>query len=236
MLRLEFVAYTSYHSAQCYLGPASEKRIPVFNQLVTKMKFAVAVTTALLLSTILAHAAMAEGSAERGETLAYTCLGCHGIDGYRNAYPSYRVPKLGGQKAAYLVAAVKGYRDGTRKHTTMTAQASSMSDQDIEDIAAYLATLGTETVAAGGSANVSFETAQTCIACHGQNGISVSPNWPSLAGQHQDYLEQALNQYRAGTRSEPVMAQMAASLSDADVEVLARYYSRLQGLETTKPE
>jgi cytochrome c553 len=132
--------------------------------------------------------------------------------------------------------AIQGYRDGTREHTTMTAQASSMSDQDIEDVAAYLSTLGTETVAAGGSENASFEKAQTCVACHGQNGIGVSPTWPSLAGQHQDYLEQALHQYRDGTRSDPVMSQMAAGIAVEDVEVLARYFSRLQGLETTRPE
>ena len=73
--------------------------------------------------------------------IGYSCLGCHGIEGYRNAYPSYRVPKLGGQKAAYLVIALRGYRAGTRKHPTMSAQASSLSDQQIEDVAAYLSGL-----------------------------------------------------------------------------------------------
>jgi cytochrome c553 len=212
------------------------KHNTLHNQLVTKMKIAVSIVTSILFGVFAAQAAQAEGSAERGEALAYTCLGCHGIEGYRAAYPSYRVPKLGGQKAAYLVAAVVGYRDGTRAHPTMTAQASSLSDQDIEDIAAYLATLGTETVASGGSDNAGFDKAQTCTACHGQNGISVSPTWPTLAGQHEDYLEHSLNQYRDGTRSEPVMSQMAVSLSDDDVELLARYYSELEGLETTEPE
>jgi len=198
------------------------------------MKTAAAIATLLICCATLSPFAWAEGDAERGKSLAYTCLGCHGIDGYRNAYPSYRVPKLGGQKAAYLAAAVEGYRDGNREHPTMTAQAASLSDQDIQDVAAYLASLGTETVEAGGTQGADYEGASTCVACHGQNGISVSPMWPSLAGQHEEYLVAALNQYRDGTRTEAVMTQMAAPLSDEDVVVLARYYSRLEGLETTK--
>ena len=180
--------------------------------------------------------AAAEGNVERGEKLAYTCLGCHGIEGYRNAYPSYRVPKLGGQKAAYLATAIQGYRDGTRAHPTMKAQASSLSDQQIEDLAAYLASIGNSTVAAGGSNTTGIEAMATCVACHGQNGISVSPTWPTLAGQHEDYLLHALNQYRDGTRTDTVMSQMAAALSDDDVELLADYFSHLEGLETTVVE
>lgn len=191
------------------------------------------VTAALLLIGCASLPAFAEGDAAAGEVLAYTCLGCHGVEGYRNAYPSYRVPKLGGQKAAYLVAAVKGYREGDRVHPTMAAQASSLTDQQIEDAAAYLASLGTDTVEAGGSAARSLEAATTCTACHGQNGISLSPAWPTLAGQHEDYLEHALNQYRDGTRKNPVMGPLAAALTDEDVKLLARYYSRLSGLETT---
>ncbi len=204
--------------------------------MVTKMKFAWPLAALIILSLHTADDALAEGDPESGQVLAYTCLGCHGIEGYRNAYPSYRVPKLGGQKAAYLVAAVQGYRDGTRAHPTMQAQANSLTDQDIEDIAAYLATLGAETVEAGGSEGISLEVAATCVACHGQNGIGVSPLWPTLAGQHEEYLVAALNQYRDGTRKDPVMTQMAAALSDADVAMLARYYSSLDGLETTEPE
>ncbi len=235
-LRLEFAANTLYHSALCCAGLVAGNYKPLDNQLLMKMKILVSFATLLSLSAIFAPPALAAGDVDRGETLAYTCLGCHGIEGYRNAYPSYRVPKLGGQKAAYLVAAIKGYRDGTREHLTMAAQAASMSDQDIEDVATFIASIGASTVAAGGSANTNLEAAQTCVACHGQNGISVSPTWPTLAGQHEDYLVQAINQYRHGTRKDAVMTQMAAPLTDADVKLLARYYSRLEGLETTQPD
>ena len=202
--------------------------------MINKIKTAVLVATLFIVSA--PHTAVAEGDVTRGEKLGYTCLGCHGIDGYRNAYPSYRVPKLGGQKAAYLIAAIKGYREGSRAHKTMMAQAASLNDQQIEDVAAYISSRGGATVAAGGSVAPGLEETTACVACHGQNGISVSPTWPSLAGQHEDYIVHALNQYRDGTRKDPVMAPMAATLTDGDVALLAKYYSRLDGLETIKAE
>jgi len=82
------------------------------------------------------------GDAEAGKVKAYTCTGCHGIPGYNNVYPTYKVPKIGGQNYEYLAAALKAYRDGERHHPTMELQASSLSDQDIDDIAAYFASLG----------------------------------------------------------------------------------------------
>lgn len=81
------------------------------------------------------------GSAERGKALSYTCQGCHGVTGYKNAYPSYHVPKIVGQSPEYLGAALTAYKNGTRTHSTMQAQAKSFSDQDIADIAAYLSSL-----------------------------------------------------------------------------------------------
>jgi cytochrome c553 len=200
------------------------------------MKIAALIATLGLCCTAFASTAAAQGDVARGEKLAYTCLGCHGIKGYRNAYPSYRVPKLGGQKAAYLAAAVRGYRDGMRAHPTMQAHASSLSDKDIDDLAAYLSGIGGDTVAAGGTQTDGIEAAATCVACHGKNGISMAPTWPTLAGQHQDYLAHALNQYRDGSRTDPVMSQMAATLTDADVKILVAFFAGLEGLETTVPE
>ncbi|MFZ5656894.1 MAG: c-type cytochrome [Pseudomonadota bacterium] len=86
-------------------------------------------------------AAPAKGDVARGKELSYTCRGCHGVTGYRNVYPHYHVPRLVGQSEAYLAAALTGYRDGTRKHPTMQAQAQSFTEQDVADLAAYLASL-----------------------------------------------------------------------------------------------
>ena len=85
--------------------------------------------------------AAASGDAARGKGLTYTCRGCHGLTGYKNAYPSYHVPKLGGQSDVYLRNALMEYRAGKRKHPTMQAQAESFSEQDIADIAAYLSSI-----------------------------------------------------------------------------------------------
>jgi cytochrome c553 len=93
--------------------------------------------TALLLSLATAPA-FAAGDAKKGELLAYTCTGCHGIDQYKNAYPSYRVPKIAGQNERYIVLALTGYKNGERNHATMQAHAQGFSEKDIEDIAAYL--------------------------------------------------------------------------------------------------
>jgi cytochrome c553 len=103
-------------------------------------------TRALLIASSLALAlfaspALAKGDAAKGKQLAYTCTGCHGIVEYKNAYPSYRVPKIGGQNEQYLVLALTGYKKGERNHPTMKAQAQSFSEQDIADIAAYLSGL-----------------------------------------------------------------------------------------------
>jgi cytochrome c553 len=194
------------------------------------IKTKIAFIAALLL---LSGTAAAEGDAADGAAIGYSCLGCHGIEGYRNAYPSFRVPKLGGQTATYLEIALRGYRDGMREHPTMVAQAASLSDQQIADVAAFLASFGSDVVEAGGETVPVFQKAATCAACHGQNGISVSPPWPTLAGQHEEYLVHALNQYRDGSRKDPVMSPMAAPLTDEDVKILAKYFSSLKGLETT---
>jgi cytochrome c553 len=100
-----------------------------------------ALTAAGLALALVATPALAKGDPAKGKQLAYTCTGCHGIVEYKNAYPSYRVPKIGGQNEAYIVAALTGYKKGERNHPTMKAQASSFSEQDIADIAAYLSSL-----------------------------------------------------------------------------------------------
>ena len=97
-----------------------------------------------ILAFFLPGTSAAAGDAEAGARKAYTCTGCHGIPGYNNVYPTYKVPKIGGQNYEYLVIALKAYRDGERDHPTMDLQAQSLSDQDIEDVAAYFAAFRSE--------------------------------------------------------------------------------------------
>ena len=94
-----------------------------------------------LLLLFVGQLAAADGNAEVGKVKAYTCTGCHGIPGYNNIYPTYKVPKIGGQNYEYLVSALIAYRNGERDHPTMELQSSSLSDQDVNDIAAYFASI-----------------------------------------------------------------------------------------------
>lgn len=94
-----------------------------------------------LFGSMFAASAAVAGDAEAGQQKAETCLGCHGVADYVNVYPTYHVPKIGGQHEEYLIAALKAYRGKTRPHGTMQANAGSLSDEDIADIAAYFASL-----------------------------------------------------------------------------------------------
>lgn len=85
---------------------------------------------------------LAAGDAGAGQIKAIPCLGCHGIEGYFTVYPTYHVPKVGGQHAAYVIAALKAYKSGERGHKTMQAQAATLSEQDMQDIAAFFESAG----------------------------------------------------------------------------------------------
>ena len=108
----------------------------------TPLKFILTCTTGLVLA-LASLSAAAKGDPVEGKKLVYTCTGCHGIPEYKNAYPNYHVPKLGGQNEQYLINALTEYKKGERAHPTMRAQAESFSAQDIENIAAYLSSVGT---------------------------------------------------------------------------------------------
>jgi len=95
-------------------------------------------TLLTLLLCLVSINAFAAGDYKAGKIKAYTCSGCHGIVGYNNIYPTYHVPRIGGQNTEYLIIALKAFQSGERQHKTMNLQAEALSDQDIEDIAVYL--------------------------------------------------------------------------------------------------
>lgn len=85
----------------------------------------------------------AAGDAVAGKKKTTMCIGCHGIDGYRTAFPKvYNVPKIGGQHPAYLVKALQAYKTGARSHPSMRGIAANLSEQDMEDLAAYYSASG----------------------------------------------------------------------------------------------
>lgn len=194
------------------------------------MRILLALATVAFLNT----PALADGDPAAGATKSETCLGCHGIANYDNVYPSYNVPKLGGQHAQYLTDALKSYQSGARAHDTMHAQAATLSDQDIADIAAYFSSLGAAS-AQPAAATGAPEKAAVCASCHGPTGVSNIPMYPIIAGQYASYLEHSLKAYKSGSRSNAVMATFAGQLSEQDVQQLAAWFSRQQSPLTVLP-
>ena len=92
----------------------------------------------VLLMTLFSASVFTSGNYQAGKIKAYTCTGCHGIIDYNNAYPTYHVPRIGGQNKEYLIIALKAFRSGERQHNNMNLQAEALTDEDIEDIALYL--------------------------------------------------------------------------------------------------
>jgi cytochrome c553 len=90
---------------------------------------------------------------------------------------------------------------------------------------------------AGGDAAAGAKKATVCTACHGADfNTPISPDYPRLAGQHEDYLARALLDYKSGARKNPIMGAQASGLSDQDIENLAAYISSLKGSLQVMPE
>ena len=152
------------------------------------------------------------------------CAGCHGPEGHSQVPDN---PILAAQHADYLVNALRAYVGGERNYGIMKTLAGRLSDGDMQDIAAYYAAqspIRSQAKAPGNAARGEARAAM-CVACHGPGGHSVIPANPKLAGQHARYLSGALAAYKSGARSNPVMASMAAALSEQDIEDIAAYFA-----------
>ena len=186
--------------------------------------------------------------AQRGSAKVQMCIGCHGIVGYQADFPVvYKVPKIAGQDAKYLASALTAYRSGDRKFPTMRSIAASLSDQDIDDIAAYYSKLGQP----DGPVPAALATpvpdkirgaVATCVACHGVNfSAPTDGTIPRLAGQYGDYLTNALRSYKVDGnphygRANAVMGAMAKPLKDDTIAEIADYLASLPGDLRTVPQ
>lgn len=211
-----------------------------------KLLWSFFVVVAWLLSSM--QSVQAEGNAEAGKKKFYTCGGCHAIEGYTNAFPNYHVPKLGGQHDKAVIAALNAYKTGDRIHgnqpqaNSMQGNASTLSDKDLEDIAAYVSkkVLSTETnVITGDPAKGKEKSAAVCAGCHGEDGNVqdkdgkvLNQDYPRLAGQYEDYLIKALKDYKKGVRKNLIMGGMAQPLSDEDIKDISAFYASKRGLVT----
>lgn len=218
------------------------------NKLMTTM-FGLAVAC----GTFSAGAQQITGSVENGAKKTAMCVGCHGIIGYQASFPEiHKVPKIAGQSASYIVAALGAYKAGDRKHPTMRAIADSLSDQDMADLGAYYGQLGLKDGEAPPAtakapnervqALIARDAANACTKCHGVNFNTPNDGTvPKLAGQYSDYLFVALKAYKVENhaqvgRSNGVMGGIAKKYTTAELKELAGYIGSLPGEVKTVPE
>lgn len=192
----------------------------------------------LAVSSIGAQAQTA-GDAAAGERKSAVCAACHGADGNSELGSN---PKLAGQNVRYLVKQMTDIKEGNRTVALMTGLLDNMSEQDLEDIAAYyaeqehtiqgadpaLVELGSS-IYRGGIADLGVAA---CTACHGPSGDGVAQaGFPSISGQHAEYTATQLKAFRAGERTNDgdsaPMRTVSERLTDREIEALASYMAGL---------
>lgn len=201
-----------------------------------KKTFVILVTT--LIGLTATPALLAQGDAAAGQAKSALCATCHGADG--NSALAIN-PKLAGQNAKYLVKQLQDFKSGARSGVTMAAMVLSLSDQDMEDIAAWYASQEptvqganpevielAESLYRGGIKDLSVAA---CSACHSPTGSGNAPaGYPALSGQHQEYTLQQLKDFRSGARQndgDSMMRMVVERLTDRELEALASYVSGL---------
>lgn len=200
---------------------------------------------AVCLSMLVSLPVLAIGDADAGQRKAAICAACHGADG-NSVIPNW--PKIAGQHATYVERQLALIKDGSRPVPEMAPIVISLSEQDMEDIAAYFSSqaasagLTDEALRAEGELLYRGGNAATdlpaCMSCHGPAGegnpLAV---YPSLAGQHSVYSEKMLKGFRAGTTwgdedaSSKIMTDVAKRLTDEEIKAVSSY---IQGLHAVK--
>lgn len=189
--------------------------------------------------------AFAQGDAEAGKSKSTVCAACHGTDG--NSMIDIN-PKLAGQHASYLLKQLKEFKLASetggaegRNNIVMNAQAAILSEQDMQDLAAFYASQEAtpgetpEDVIEAGQAlyrGGDMERGITaCIACHGPRGDGMGlANFPDISGQHTAYIKSQLELFRSGDRANDLngmMRDIAKKLTDEDIDTLSKYLGGL---------
>jgi len=174
-----------------------------------------------------------------GKTKAIICIGCHGADG-NSSHSIY--PKLAEQNEAYLIKQLNDFKKGTRKEEHMSSMVEAINIEDIPDIAAYFSSQqripssidniksiqGKQIFQAG----IQEKKIPACASCHGLKGTGNPPlNYPSLTGQHKEYLIKTLKDFRSRTRHNDInkiMRNATTKLTDNEINQLSDYISNLK--------
>ena len=182
--------------------------------------------------------AFAQGDVAAGKTKSVTCVACHGEDG-NSASNLY--PKIAGQHPSYLEKQLTQFKSGERSDPIMAGMVAALSEQDIKDLAAYYASqvatpesVSPEIAVAGRNLYMGGDKDRgipACTACHGPrgNGLELA-KFPKISNQHPAYIKTQLENFRSNAReNDPngMMVDVAAKLTDADIELLSKYISAL---------
>ncbi|MDP1656069.1 MAG: c-type cytochrome [Hylemonella sp.] len=168
---------------------------------------------------------------------AAVCAACHGADG-NSGTPAN--PKLAQQHPAYLVKQLQEFKSGKRASAVMAGFASTLTDGDMKDIAAWLASQKAKTgfakdkdlVALGERiyrGGIADRQVAACAGCHSPNGAGIPAQYPRLSGQHADYSTTQLVAFRDGARKNSVqMTQVAAKMNDREIKAVSDYIAGLR--------
>ncbi len=158
---------------------------------------------------------------------AKTCVACHGQNG-NSSNPEW--PNLAGQKAGYLAAQLKAFRDGARSNSAMAPFVANLGDTEITALAEYFSSLPAASSASGNVALVAQgeNLSGYCKACHGVAGQTINLEWPNIAGQQAAYLSKQLQAFKSGSRFGARMQPVVSHMGDAEFDALAAYYSQLR--------
>ncbi|HXZ49689.1 MAG TPA: c-type cytochrome [Usitatibacter sp.] len=190
---------------------------------------------------VYASAAAAEEPAapnlEHGKQIASgVCAACHTADG-NSVVPTN--PMLAGQHPDYIVAQLTAFKAGTRQSPIMQGMAAGLTPEDMRDVAAWLGAqkpaprfAHDKTLAERGQqiwrGGVKATVAPACAGCHGAQGEGIPSQYPRLAGQYAELSFGWLKAFASGARPNPVMSEVAARLSEADMRAVAEYISGLR--------
>jgi cytochrome c553 len=191
----------------------------------TMIKILLSLGVYLLLTVNLYAADISEG-----EKKAKECIVCHGLKGISK---EATYPNLAGQQTAYLVAQLQAFKQGTRIDPMMQPLAKQLSLADMNNLAAYFASITNKTAHHPDSIKVTEETRSKAIMCTGCHGRKAEGRgtFPKLTHQHVLYLAKQLNDFKSGYRNGGPMSGIAKSLSDDDIQKLSHYFSNFNTLQ-----
>lgn len=189
-------------------------------------------------------AAAGRAVAMGGDRMAgWACVSCHGLRGEGDGSGGF--PRLSGQSAWYLYKQLQDYAAGTRPNAVMTPIARALTEGEMRDVAAWYAAQADarfppaerpnarllQTGGAIAAVGVPARGVTACVNCHGMHGEGSPPSIPALAGQYAPYTALQLRLWKQGERRNGplgVMAQVAAGLTEAEIDAVAAYYATLR--------